>query len=71
MIHTDTPLPVYDHCRIGSLEIKRLENGYTWKDHCRIGSLETLDAIKVAAGNGSLPHRQLRNQKGPGVELPL
>ena len=33
-----------DHCRIGSLEIKRHREPAGHLDHCRIGSLETKPA---------------------------
>ena len=29
-----------DHCRIGSLEIARIDEALGSRDHCRIGSLE-------------------------------
>ena len=34
---------VFDHCRIGSLEIEDVVAVRLGSDHCRIGSLEKLD----------------------------
>ena len=49
-----------DHCRIGSLEIRKALSYQNIKDHCRIGSLEKHSHIKPFFYFRSLPHRQLR-----------
>ena len=52
---------LFDHCRIGSLEILLLIKGVPDIDHCRIGSLEMHRWWWLHHGIRSLPHRQLRN----------
>ena len=36
-------ISVFDHCRIGSLEIAQAGAASALADHCRIGSLEKLE----------------------------
>ena len=53
---------LYDHCRIGSLESRPVNELIILNDHCRIGSLETGMPFCLMTQAGSLPHRQLRNR---------
>ena len=53
------------HCRIGSSEMHLGGAVAGLGVHCRIGSSETLGVGGRAIGDGSLPHRQLRNAVGP------
>ena len=52
---------LFDHCRIGSLEMLLTAVRFERLDHCRIGSLETTGKKSGQRLLGSLPHRQLRN----------
>ena len=41
---------LFDHCRIGSLEIQRVMTLGTEPDHCRIGSLEMITLLDFLDG---------------------
>ena len=52
------------HCRTGSSEIHRTASPLSGWVHCRTGSSEKFERRSPHPLTGSLPHRQLRNEKG-------
>jgi len=52
------------HCRTGSLEIRIMIEMVKHIVHCRTGSLEIYYQYLSNCLHCSLPHRQLRKQKG-------